>query len=86
MVSGDCLFKRLIAVLCCLCGSLTLAAQELPAERFVPDGTLCYQLYFKWGVLMPKAGKAALVVEGVPDAGHAGLLYLERGLFIAICD
>ena len=72
-------------MLCCLCCSLAVAAQELPAGRFVPDGTLHYQLYFKWGMLMPKAGKASL---GVQDSAYQGkpawkytLTFHTTGLF-----
>ena len=72
-------------MLCCLCCSLTVAAQELPAGRFVPDGTLYYQLYFKWGMLMPKAGKASL---GIQDSAYQGkpawkytLTFHTTGLF-----
>lgn len=44
-------------------------------ERFASDGVLSYQLYFKWGLIMPKAGQAELVVKDSVYEGQPAWLY-----------
>ena len=57
------LSKRIVILLCCLLGCASLAAQEIPVSRFQPGETVNYQLYFKWGLIMAKAGEATLSVD-----------------------
>lgn len=72
-------------LLCGLCCAAALTAQELPVARFAADDTLHFQLYFKWGLLMPKAGKATLAV--LPStyreqpAWNYNLTFRTTGLF-----
>lgn len=73
----------LVLWVCLLCNAAA-NAQGLPVERFASDGVLPYQLYFKWGLIMPKAGMAELVVkdsvhEGQP-AWHYNLTFRTTGL------
>lgn len=63
-----------------------IAAQTIPAkERFAAGEEVQYELYFKWGILMPRAGHATLTVndtryEGEP-AYHYRLLFRTSGMF-----
>ena len=45
-------------------------AQEIPVRhRFNPGEEVQYELYFKWGLLMPRAGQAVL---SICDAEYEG--------------
>lgn len=72
------------AILLALAGLLN--AQSIPVkERINPGEEVEYELYFKWGLLMPRAGHATLSVnntqyEGKP-ACHYRLLFYTSGLF-----
>lgn len=61
-------------------------AQEIPAgERFKAGEKVQYELYFKWGLLMPRAGQATLSIreaeyENKP-AYHYRLLFRTSGIF-----
>lgn len=61
-------------------------AQSMPVkERFNTGEEVQYELYFKWGILMPRAGQAALSIknalyEGKP-AYHYRLLFRTSGMF-----
>ncbi|WFE86318.1 DUF3108 domain-containing protein [Parabacteroides chongii] len=61
-------------------------AQTIPVkERFSAGEVVQYELYFKWGILMPRAGQATLSVkdaryEGDP-AYHYRLLFRTSGMF-----
>lgn len=79
------LSKRMMILLCCLLGCASLAAQEIPVSRFQPGETVNYQLYFKWGLIMAKAGEATLSVDKASfqnqPAWHYSLLFKTNGLF-----
>lgn len=63
-----------------------MSAQSVPVkERFNAGEEVQYELYFKWGILMPKAGQASLSIqnalyEGRP-AYHYRLLFRTSGMF-----
>lgn len=74
----------LISLLLMLAGMA--GAQTLPGKSmFSPGEEVRYDLYFKWGILMPKAGQATLSInqsryEDKP-AYHYQLLFYTSGLF-----
>ena len=76
-----CTWKRILSIFClCLC-FLRAEAQDLP----LTDGEqVDYDLYFKWGVLMPKAGLARLSVQDSLYAGESawyyGLVFRTSGM------
>lgn len=74
-----CLF--LLFALCMAGRSQTIPA----AERFSSGEEVHYEMYFKWGLLMPRAGQATLSIhdtryEGDP-AYHYRLLFRTQGMF-----
>lgn len=69
--SKDCLL--LLLLLCC---ALRSAAQEIPAsDRIHPGEAVTYDLYFKWGLLMPRAGHATLSIDTASFVGRRALRY-----------
>lgn len=61
-------------------------AQSLPVtDMFSPGEEIKYDLYFKWGILMPKAGQAILSINDTKyrqePAYHYRLLFYTSGLF-----
>lgn len=74
----------LICLLLVLTG--TARAQSLPvADMFSSGEEVRYDLYFKWGILMPKAGHAVLSIRDTDykhePAYHYRLLFNTSGLF-----
>lgn len=68
-------------LLCCLVSLATVQAQQMPLTH---GERVDYDLYFKWGLLMPKAGVATLSVketqyEGQP-AWNYRLLFRSLGM------
>lgn len=62
------------------------AQQAIPVrQRFNPGEEVQYELFFKWGILMPRAGQATLSIEkGMYEsrpALHYRLLFYTSGLF-----
>ena len=61
-------------------------AQTIPVkERFSAGEEVQYELYFKWGILMPRAGQATLSVKNARYKGetayHYRLLFRTSGMF-----
>lgn len=86
-MAGVCRSKRAAGLLAGLLMLAALAgAQTLPVrERFNTGESVQYELYFKWGILMPRAGQATLSIhdtryEGDP-AYHYRLLFRTSGMF-----
>ena len=53
-----------------LLSAMCAKAQEIPVRhRFSPGEEVQYELYFKWGLLMPRAGHATLSIR---DAEYEG--------------
>lgn len=69
----------------CLLCCVSLAAQEIPVSRFQPGEKVDYQLYFKWGLIMAKAGKVSLSVDKASyqnqPAWQYSLLFRTNGIF-----
>ena len=66
VVTWDCLFKifRLLFIFFLLLSAVTIKAQEIPVrQRFNPGEELQYELFFKLGFLMPRAGVATLSIQ-----------------------
>lgn len=66
--------------------SAMAGAQTIPVrDMFNPGEEVQYELYFKWGILMPKAGHATLSIENATynskPAYHYRLLFYTSGLF-----
>lgn len=57
------LSKRIGLLWVCLLFCVSLTAQRIPTSRFQPGEKVNYQLYFKWGLIMAKAGEASLAVD-----------------------
>ncbi len=78
---------RLIGYVVILCCCISVAfAQKLPVRhRFDPGEVINYELYFKWGLLMPRAGNATISIHESSfrgkDAFHYRLLFNTSGLF-----
>lgn len=73
------------AVWLLLCG-IAADAQTLPVkERFSAGEEVHYELYFKWGILMPRAGQATLSIQDTHYDGnpayHYRLLFRTSGMF-----
>lgn len=63
-----------------------VVAQSITAkERFNAGEEVQYELYFKWGILMPRAGQAVLSIDDVRYKGepayHYRLLFRTSGMF-----
>ena len=61
-------------------------AQTIPVkERFNAGEEVQYELYFKWGILMPRAGQATLSIKDTRyednPAYHYNLLFRTSGMF-----
>ena len=61
-------------------------AQTIPVkERFNAGEVVQYELYFKWGILMPRAGQATLSIKDTRyednPAYHYNLLFRTSGMF-----
>ncbi|WP_455640847.1 DUF3108 domain-containing protein [Parabacteroides sp.] len=61
-------------------------AQTIPAkERFSSGEEVHYEMYFKWGLLMPRAGQATLSIRDTRYEGesacHYRLLFRTQGMF-----
>ena len=50
------LYRKVVIFLGLCLVSVEIIAQALPMERFHSDEELNMKLYFKWGVIMAKAG------------------------------
>lgn len=77
--------RSLLFVLFLLSG-WQLGAQTIPVgERVQPGEQVEYELYFKWGLLMPRAGHATLTIRDTTYADKPGihyrLLFRTLGLF-----
>lgn len=76
-----------LEILCLLLVSIfSSKAQEIPVKnRFNPGEEVQYELYFKWGLLMPRAGQAILSInEATYDnklGYHYRLLFHTSGIF-----
>lgn len=57
---------------CCLVSCVTLHAQKMPLTH---GERVDYDLYFKWGLLMPKAGLATLSVKEIQYKGNPAWSY-----------
>ncbi len=61
------------------------SAQALPTDRFQSHEELQMRLYFKWGLIMAKAGEAQLSVQPCQyqqtPAWHYKLLFKTQGMF-----
>jgi hypothetical protein len=87
VVTWDCLFKifRLLFIFFLLLSAVTIKAQEIPVrQRFNPGEEVQYELFFKLGFLMPRAGVATLSIqedsfENQP-AYHYRLLFHTSGI------
>ncbi|MGM9759065.1 MAG: DUF3108 domain-containing protein [Parabacteroides sp.] len=76
---------------CCLCCCCLLFPQEVGAQcddarlRLHAGERVDYDLYFKWGLLMPRAGSASLSVERASFEGTAAwryrMLFQTTGMF-----
>lgn len=74
-----------LALLLMLCASLS-EAQTIPVKsRFSAGEEVQYELYFKWGILMPRAGHATLSIHDTRYDGkpgyHYSLLFYTSGIF-----
>lgn len=77
------LFIGWIVLLLCLVG--TVQAQKIAVrDRFSPGEEVEYELYFKWGLLMPRAGVASLSIQETEFekqlAFHYRLLFRTTGV------
>ncbi|MDR0429455.1 MAG: DUF3108 domain-containing protein [Tannerellaceae bacterium] len=60
----ECRFKRsLILLIICLATFTGMQAQCLDKDIFVNGEQIIYDVYFKWGVMMPKAGTASMTIK-----------------------
>lgn len=64
-----------------MAGAQTIVAKE----RFSAGEEVQYELYFKWGILMPRAGQAILSIDNARYKGdpayHYRLLFRTSGMF-----
>ena len=77
-VTWDCLFKifRLLFIFFLLLSVITIKAQEIPVrQRFNPGEEVQYELYFKLGFLMPRAGIATLSIQNTSFENQSAYLY-----------
>lgn len=59
-----------IAILFILLGKVALYGQcELDNSTFSPGEKIYFDVYFKWGILMPKAGTAVMSIDDVSFRG-----------------
>ena len=76
---------RLWLIFLLLLSAVCAKAQEIPVRhRFSPGEEVQYELYFKWGLLMPRAGHATLSIrdaeyEGEPSY-HYRLIFRTSGI------
>lgn len=76
---------RLLLIFSFVLSVITIQAQEIPVrERFEPGEELQYELYFKLGILMPRAGLATLSIQDTEfenrPAYHYRLLFQTSGI------
>lgn len=74
-----------LALFLLLCANL-VEAQTIPVKsRFNSGEEVQYELFFKWGILMPRAGHAALSINDTRYEGksayHYSLLFYTSGIF-----
>jgi hypothetical protein len=76
-VSAECDFRKLfLVIICCIFTLLTLQAQYLPSNMSLNHGNeVRYDIYFKWGILMPKAGEARITFSQSNLKGQSASLY-----------
>ena len=77
-VTWDYLFKifRLLFIFFLLLSVITIKAQEIPVrQRFNPGEEVQYELYFKLGFLMPRAGIATLSIQNTSFENQSAYLY-----------
>ena len=77
-VTWDYLFKifRLLFIFFLLLSVVTIKAQEIPVrQRFNPGEEVQYELYFKLGFLMPRAGIATLSIQNTSFENQSAYLY-----------
>lgn len=65
---------------------MLMKAQTIPAkDRFNTGEKVHYELYFKWGLIMPRAGQATLSIDDARYEGeqayHYRLLFRTSGMF-----
>lgn len=65
---------------------MLMKAQTIPAkDRFNTGEEVQYELYFKWGLIMPRAGQATLSIDDARYEGeqafHYRLLFRTSGMF-----
>ncbi|MDO4755127.1 MAG: DUF3108 domain-containing protein [Parabacteroides sp.] len=69
------LFRLLLIYSFLLC-MITVKAQEIPVlQRFAPGEEVQYELYFKLGILMPRAGLATLSIQDTKYENQPAYLY-----------
>ena len=86
-VTWECRSKtvRIWLVFLLLLSAVCAMAQEIPVRhRFNSGEEVQYELYFKWGLLMPRAGHATLSIrdaeyEGEPSC-HYRLIFRTSGI------
>ncbi|MDH6305914.1 hypothetical protein M2459_002701 [Parabacteroides sp. PF5-5] len=82
----ECHFKRFsFVILCCLVGWFAQAQKQcLDLNVFAKGEQMEYDLYFKWGLLMPKAGTASMTIKDTnyknTPAWHTFLLLNTSGM------
>lgn len=70
--------RRLAAVIMLAFSSFVVMAQALPREIFREDEVQRFQLYFKWGLIMAKAGQAEFRMQSDTLAGDSVWHYTLR--------
>lgn len=67
---------RLWLIFLLLLSAVCAKAQEIPVRhRFSPGEEVQYELYFKWGLLMPRAGHATLSIRDAEYEGEPSYHY-----------
>ncbi|WP_106831677.1 DUF3108 domain-containing protein [Parabacteroides pacaensis] len=69
-------FKRSLSIILffILVGKVTLYGQcELDNSTFSPGEKIYFDVYFKWGILMPKAGTAVMSIDDVSFQGKEAI-------------
>lgn len=81
----DSLCKKLGYILISCLISTGISAQALPIESFHPQEELQMRLYFKWGLLMAKAGETSISMKESQYQGKPAwkyrLLFKTQGMF-----
>jgi hypothetical protein len=79
------IFYGVSILVCCLCCLQTAAAQaKEPSPAMKYGEKVCYDIYFKWGVIMPRAGDAIFLYDkehSVPKAASRHRLQFKTVKF-----